>query len=186
MSIAADHSSDRRLLGFLAVSVALHVLWLAVPLPTRTLPPPLPALIAHLTQPAAPQKSAVVVWNAPHGVRQLERGSPTASAPAAPIVPTDTAPEPATPAINLDAAFATARSQAHEAQPRTALDAPKPELTVETAVARATRRDVLVETRGAAGEYVTMNGNSRCVTPLVVPHFLEGKTMLTQCEARKG
>jgi hypothetical protein len=180
MSLATDFPPDRRLFGFLAVSVALHLLWLAIPLPTRSSPSTPAPLIAHLASPAEQKKSAVVV-------RQLERGIPIASAPDSTIVHADTiAPEHTTPTINLDAAFATARSQAREAQPRTPLDAPKPLLTVEAAVARATRPEVIVETRGAAGEYVTMNGRTRCVTPLVVPHFLEGKTMLTQCEARKG
>ena len=46
--------------------------------------------------------------------------------------------------------------------------------------------DVVVETRGHAGEYVTKSRHSRCVTPLVVPYFMEGKTMLTLCEVHKG
>jgi hypothetical protein len=171
---------DQRLVGFLAVSAALHLLWLAIPLPTRVAPPKQAPLVAHLAPPELPQKSAVVG-------RQQERGIPTARTPDTAIVPAEAdAPERATPTIDLDAAFATARSQARAAPPRTTLDAPRPELTVEAAVARATQRQAFVETRGAAGEYVTINGNSRCVTPLVVPHFLEGKTMLTQCEARKG
>jgi hypothetical protein len=173
-------AADRRLIGFLAVSVALHLFWLAIPLRHRvSLPAPAP-LVAHLLLPAPAQKSAVAA-------RRADRGTPTAGAPSATIAPADTAaPESAAPAIDLDAVFATARSQAREAQPRAAPDVPQPQLTVEAAVARATRRQALVEKRGAAGEYVTMNGNSRCVTPLVVPHFLEGKTMLTQCEPRKG
>lgn len=175
-------AGDRRLFVFLALSIALHALWLVLPMRTRTateamMPEP---LNIHLVPSTPVEKSAMVT-------RQAKRGIPTTRAPDATIIQADTtAPEPATPAINLDAALATARAQAREAQPRTALDAPKPQLTVEAAVAHAMQRQALVETRGAAGEYVTMNGNSRCVTPLVVPHFLEGKTMLTQCEARKG
>lgn len=173
-------AADRRLAGFLAVSAALHLLWLAIPLHSRGAPPKLAPLDVHLAPPELPQKSAVVV-------RQMERGIPTARTPDTTIVHAEAdVPEHTTPTINLDAAFAIARSQARAEPPRTTLDAPKPEFTVEAAVARATQRQALVETRGAAGEYVTINGNSRCVTPLVVPHFLEGKTMLTQCEARKG
>jgi hypothetical protein len=180
MTLATGHSPDRRLIGFLAISVALHLLWLAIPLSTRGSQSTLVPLVARLTPPASPQKSAVAVRQA--------RGSVAAPAAqdTANVQPVAATPEPAVPAINLEAAFATARSQTHAAPPRTTLDAPKPELTVEAAVARATRTDALVETRGAAGEYVTMIGKSRCVTPLVVPHFLEGKTMLTQCETRKG
>jgi hypothetical protein len=173
-------AADRRLIGFLAISAALHLLWLAIPLHPRSAPPKLAPLVAHLAPTESPQKSAVVA-------RQLEHSIPTARAPDTAVVHAETAaPERATPMIDLDAAFATARSQARAEPPRTTLDAPKPELTVEAAVARATRTDALVETRGAAGEYVTIIGKSRCVTPLVVPHFLEGKTMLTQCETRKG
>jgi hypothetical protein len=173
-------ATDRRLLGFMAISTALHLLCLAIPLRSRVSLPAPPPLVARLAPPEPPQKSAVVA-------RHAERGMPTARVPEAMIAPADTAaPEPATPAIDLDAAFATARRQARETQPRAELDAPQPRLTVEAAVARATQRQVLVETHGAAGEYVTMTGNTRCLTPLVVPHFLEGKTMLTQCEALKG
>jgi hypothetical protein len=186
-----EHPSDHRLIGFLAVSVALHLLWLTIPPPTRNLPPKSAPLVAHLAPPVTPvapvtlaapvtQKSAVVA-------RQVERGVARTSTPAPDLVRAETAAAESTaPAIDLDAAFATARLQAREAQPRTSLDAPKPLLTVEAAIARATRRDVLVETRGAAGEYVTTNGKTRCVTPLLVPHFLEGKTMLTQCETRRS
>lgn len=183
-----EHPSDRRLIGFLAVSVALHLLWLTIPPPTRNLPPKSAPLVAHLAPPVAPvtpaapvtQKSAVVA-------RQVDRGVARTSIPAPEFVRAEAAAaESAAPAIDLDAAFATARLQAREAQARTSLDAPKPLLTVEAAIARATRRDILVETRGAAGEYVTTNGKTRCVTPLLVPHFLEGKTMLTQCETRRS
>jgi hypothetical protein len=173
-------ASDHRLLGFLAASLALHLLWLAIPLRHPvSLPAPAP-LVARLVLPAPAQKSAVAA-------RRAERGTPTANAPGAAIAPADiAASESAAPAINLDAAFAIVRSQAREAPPRAAPAVPQKQITVEAAVARATQRQALVETRGAAGEYVTMNGDSRCVTPLMVPHFLEGKTMLTQCQALKG
>jgi hypothetical protein len=191
MSMAMEHPPDRRLIGFLAISVALHALWLAVPLHNRTWSPePPPSIEARLlprldrtiepahTEPA--RKSAVAVWNAPNGVR-LHETPITAGAPETPGNALTTPPS-----IDLDAAHATARAYAREAQPRTTLDAPKPLLTVETAIARATEADVAIETHGAAGEYVTQTRHSRCVTPVFVPHFLEGKTMLTQCEVRKG
>lgn len=174
-------AADRRLIGFLAVSVALHLLWLAIPLHTRGLPSTPAPLLAHLAPPpAAPEKSAVAT-------RHPKRNVGPATIPDAAVVRAEAVvPEPARPTIDLDAAFATARSQGRETPPRATLDAPRPQLSVEAAIARATRPDVQVETRGAAGEYVTINGKTRCVTPLLVPHFLEGKTMLTQCETRKG
>lgn len=101
-------------------------------------------------------------------------------------IPTPATPTPAAPTINLEAALSTARSYAHEAQPRTTLDAPKPMLTVETAVARATEPDVVVETRGPNGEFVTKSKHSRCVTQLVVPHYMQGMTMPTLCSAGKS
>lgn len=184
MSMVMDRPPDRRLIGFLAISVALHALWLAVPLHNRTwspdTPPPIEARLlprldrtiepAH-TEPA--RKSAVAA--------RLHETPITAGAPERPGGALTTPP-----AIDLDMARATARAYAREAQPRTTLDTPKPLLTVETAIARAAEADAAIETRGAAGEYVTMSRHTRCVTPIFVPHFLEGKTMLTQCEVRKG
>jgi hypothetical protein len=173
-------AADRRLVGFLAISAVLHLLALSLPgmSPPSSREPTGPLAVRLL--PSPPERSAVAV-------RQAKRGAATPAQPEAAIVRAEAAvPEPATPAVNLDAAFATARRQALLPQPKNSLDAPRPLLTVEAAVARAMRPDVLVETRGAAGEYVTINGKTRCVTPLQVPHFLEGKTMLTQCETRKG
>jgi hypothetical protein len=172
--------ADRRLIGFLALSIGLHALWLALPMRKHVVLPPMTPLVARIAPSPPVEKSAVVV-------RQVERGAALITVPDAAVVRRAAAvPEPARPTIDLDAAFASARNQGRETQARAAPDAPQPQLTVEAAVARATQRQALVETRGAAGEYVTINGNSRCVTPLVVPHFLEGKTMLTQCETRKG
>lgn len=173
-------AADRRLVGFLAVSAVLHLIALLLsgmsPPADRDATGPLAVRLL----PSRLEKSVVVG-------RQAKRGIAAAAQPKTTIVGSEAAdPEPAKPAIDLDAAFATARSQGRETQPRATLDAPRPQLTVEAAVARAMRPDVLVETRGAAGEYVTINGKTRCVTPLQVPHFLEGKTMLTQCETRKG
>ncbi len=93
---------------------------------------------------------------------------------------------PATPPVDLEAAFATARTYGHEPVRRRSLDAPQPPLTVESAIARATAPDVVIETRGANGEYVTKTRHSRCVTPTVVPHYMQGMTMPTLCEATKG
>lgn len=194
MSMAMEQPSDRRLIGFLALSLVLHALWLAVPLRTRTEPTDAPRpFVARLvprvehtvesTLAEPTQKSAVA-----------ERLSVPTAKPTAPKTPASNpapvtatiSPAPATPAINLDAAVATARAYAREAQPRTSLDPPKRELTVEAAVARATEPDVIVESRGANGEHVTKTKRMRCVTPLTVPHYMQGMEIPTLCEARKG
>lgn len=171
-----SQAGDRRLVVFLALSIALHVLWLALPLRTKATGVVALPLSVRL---ASPEKSVVVGRHLPRGhsaiaARHLSPGA-EASVEAAPAAP---------PAIDLDAAFATARSLGRET-PSTH-ETPPPPLTVETAIARATQPDAAIETRGANGEYVTRTRRSRCVTPLLVPHFLEGKTMLTQCEALKG
>ncbi len=64
--------------------------------------------------------------------------------------------------------------------------APKRQPTVESVIARAMAPQAVVEARGGNGEHVLRVGGKRCVTPLVAPHFMEGVTMLTQCELRKG
>ena len=176
------------MVGFLVVSVLLHLLWLAIPLHPRTssefagMPA---ALTAHLlprldraiqparTEPA--QKSAVVVRHA--------EPSAVMSVPASPASEVTIAPATAT--IDLDVARATARAYAREPQPRTTLDAPKPLLTVEAAVARATEPDFVIETRGPAGERIIQTRDTRCVMPLVVPNFMQGVTVLALCEKRK-
>jgi hypothetical protein len=95
-------------------------------------------------------------------------------------------PTPATPRIDLETAYATARAYGRKTPPRPPLETAKPPLTVESAVAAATRRAQLVETHGANGEYVTIDGNTRCVLPLQVPHFVVGTPIVAKCEARKS
>lgn len=176
-------AGDRRFLVFLALSMALHALWLAVPLQHRasadaTTLAPLDIRLVSPSPPAMPlEKSAVAT--------RLGTSRNTQAAPASP------ATEPAAPVlaqegvrVNLDAAFATARRLAKEA-PAVAPVTP-PQTAMAVAVAGALRTQETIETRGANGEYVTITGKTRCVTPLLVPHYLEGKTMLTQCEMRKG
>jgi hypothetical protein len=175
-----DQTGDRRFVTFLALSVALHALWLALPLRTKVtgeaaLPIPLTVQLAPLHE----DKSVVVT-------RHLPRGGTASNAPApwpSAEPPIEAAPS-APPAINLDAAFATARSLGREAPPTRG--SPPPPVTIESAIARATQADEVIETRGTNGEHVTRTRHSRCVTPIYVPHFLEGKTMLTQCEALEG
>ena len=177
---------------FLLLSLGLHaaILFFIGRVDVATPPvPPVPALSVLLPPPrfvpgsgpqarieAAP-KSAVAAR--PPMLLTTQPGNP---APATALL----SPAPAAPVINLETAIATVRAYAREAQPRTSPDAQKPMLTVETAIARAAVPDVVIETRGAAGEYVTNSKHSRCVTPLTVPHFMEGKSMLTQCDVSKG
>lgn len=94
--------------------------------------------------------------------------------------------ESASPQVDLDAAKAAARAFAREPVPRNSLDIRKAPITVESAIARATRPDIVIETRGAAGERVVQDGKTRCMTPTLVPWFMEGITVPTQCEVRKG
>jgi hypothetical protein len=172
-----DRAGDRRFVVFLALSLALHALWLALPLRTKVtgeaaLPIPLNVQLAPLHE----EKSVVVT-------RHLPRGSVASNAPTP--TPSAEVQAEAAPAINLDAAYATARNLGREGHAHPSPDASR-SLTIESAIARATQADEVIETRGANGEHVTRTRRSRCVTPIYVPHFLEGKTMLTQCEALKG
>jgi hypothetical protein len=189
VAIASERPPNRRLIGFLALSLALHALWLAVPLRTRNAAPEGPKpFVARLlprvdlaieparTEPA-PKSAVVERLSVPATTPRSNAASVTAT-----ISPAATTP--ASPTINLDAAVATARAYAREAQPRTSLDAPKRELTVETVIARATAPDVMIETRGANGEHVTLTKHTRCVTPLTVPHYMQGMEIPTQCGAR--
>lgn len=178
-----SQTGDRRLVVFLALSLVLHALWLALPLRTKTtgeaaMPVP---LRVHLAPPGE-EKSVVATRHPPRGGAATNARTPAPSAE----IPVDTVPS-APPAIDLDAAFAAARSAGRAAPSRPSPDTPpRMQTTIESAIARATQADEVIETRGANGEYVTRTRHSRCVTPIYVPHFLEGKTMLTQCEALKG
>jgi hypothetical protein len=182
----ADGQSNKNLVRFVVLSIALHAALLYWLRPFKTESPhqeplevtfsarqPAPPRVAPAEPPRA-QKSVVA--------ERLPMPATTPASSPAPVTAT-ISPAPA-PAINLDAAIATARAYAREAQPRTSLDAPKPMLTVETAVARATEPDVTVETHGAAGEHVTTSRHSRCVTAIVVPHYMQGMTMPTLCGKR--
>ena len=177
------------IIRFLLLSLALHatVLYFVRSIDIDTPASPTPSLSVTLsplqfvpasepptrTDPA--QKSAVVVRHAEPSAVMSVPASPASEATIA----------PATATIDLDVARATARAYAREPVPRTTLDAPKPLLTVEAAVARSTEPDFVIETRGPAGERIVTTRNMRCVTPLVVPHFMEGVTVLALCEKRK-
>ena len=179
-------ASRHRLIGFLAVSAVLHLLLLAVELPTRTssvgATSPLTVQLSRVVPPPRPLTAATA--DKAEAVHRLSPPPSAAKAPNAVIGPP--MQEQARPAIDVDAAVVAARSYAREPRPHLPFEPTQKVLTVETAIARATAPDIVVETRGHAGEYVTKSRHSRCVTPLVVPYFLEGKTMLTLCEVHKG
>lgn len=92
----------------------------------------------------------------------------------------------ARPAIDIAGALASARVIARESRPPPALDRPRPPLTVEAAVAEATRPDVAVESRGADGEWIVQDRKTRCVARIQRKWFEEGVPMLPLCEFRKG
>lgn len=94
--------------------------------------------------------------------------------------------ESPSPQIDLAAAKAVARAFAREPVPQNPIDKPRTPITLETAIAKATMPDADIETRGAAGEHVVHNRKTRCVTPILVPWYMEGVTMPTQCEVKKG
>ena len=179
-------SSSHRLVGFLTVSAVLHLLFLAVELPANTssagATSPLTVQLSRVDRSPRPPTAATA--DKAETVSRLDKPASAAKAPNAVIGPP--MQQRARPAIDVDAALATARSYAREPRPHLPLEPTHRVLTVEAAIARATAPDIVVETRGHAGEYVTKSRHSRCVTPLVVPYFLEGKTMLTLCDVHKG
>jgi hypothetical protein len=174
---------------FLLLSLALHaaVLFFVRRSDVETSAPPVPPLSVTFSpsRPVLASEPPARTEPAPKSAVAARLPTQSIASPSAPAPTTATiSPTPASPTINLDAAIATARAYAHEAQPRTSLDAPKPLLTVETAIARATEPDVIVESRGANGEHVTTSRHFRCVTAIVVPHYMQGMTMPTLCEKR--
>lgn len=186
LTLHPPDSRPDRYLRFLLLSLTLHaaVLFLLKPHTIEPIPSSAPPLSVTLSNrqpavadepPAGPlpaQKSAVAT-------RQVERSVATA-------IDRAERTTPAAPPVDLEAAFAMARTHGRAPNRRRSLDAPKPPLTVESAIAHATAPDVVIETRGANGENVTITRHSRCVTPLVVPHYMQGMTIPTLCEARKG
>lgn len=114
--------------------------------------------------------------------------APRRLAPARPqdiaSLPDDPRQSTPVPVIDLDAARATSRALARKPAPRAPAVASAPQPTVESVVARVMAPVNTIETRGPAGERVTIHGKMRCVTPIVVPHYMEGMTIPTQCETR--
>ncbi|MBI4984305.1 MAG: hypothetical protein HZC24_02875 [Rhodocyclales bacterium] len=189
---------DTGLLGVLLLSAMLHALWLALPAPDRLAivsPPQPPALAVRLVQAAPPRLSAAEqpmarpTDGARSGQPLAQHDAPTFE-DAAGVHAEIEAPASAarhSPRIDTATVFAAARLIARDPKP-----APAPAAgaalpaTVETAVVKATRPDVLVESRSSTGEWIEKRGKTRCVSPTHVPHYLERQAVLTLCEVRKG
>ena len=181
-------SGDRRLPGFLLLSLLLHIAWLALPAARRAAPASVwrqPALAVHLAQPPAPEPTQVAGRDRPR-TQNARRHEIAATA--------DAKREPATPVhrdqgiqthIDLETVFAAARMIAKDRTPNAAV---KPESMpgVEAAVAKATRADVLVEERDAAGNWIHRIGGRRCVVAVLrIPFFMQGMAIPVQCEVSK-
>jgi hypothetical protein len=183
-----------RFFWFLLLSLFLHTVWLTLPVHRCAIQdssPKAPPLVARFTQmhKTAAEQVATEPSKAPrHGLSQ-PRGTILPPNTATTLAEPEPAPSPESPrsGVDVERAFSTARSIAkdREVTPNTTGTTALP-ATVETAVAKAARSDVVVESRGAAGEWVTRQGKTRCVTPMQVPFYMAGKSMLTQCEAWKG
>lgn len=185
------HAARLRLIGFLLLSALLHLAWLAVPPSVRTtrydLTAPLVAQLAPRQEPVTETALSSPRQNSALARRQ-QTLDPVPSVAISELKSATTVPPSASaaPGIDLDSARAAARAYAREAQARNTLDTPKPKLTVESAIARATEPDTVIEMRGPGGEHITQTRDMRCVTPLVVPHYMEGMTIPSQCTKRKN
>jgi hypothetical protein len=174
----------------IAFSLLVH-LCLALLLPRL---PAQPTRLAPLQAHLAPTVRDTTIPPIPSPtVRSLpEQPSATAtsdaSAPARSVqgVPATVSPTTPVPTVDVAAAMSTARAIAKEPLPRTTLGPTRTPITLETAIAKATQPDVIVESRGANGEWVTQDRKSRCVGRIQRKWFEEGVPMLTLCEIKKG
>lgn len=186
---------DKRMPGFLLLSVLLHVGWLLLPLHHRAAEDDRssgPRLAVHLSTAPGTALSAPATATpdlpagrgaAPARRRSTPPGAETNFAKAADSQP----PEPPPVPVDLRQALATARAAAKEWQAASdASERPALPPTIASAVAAASRSAVIVESRGAAGEWVTRQGRIRCVTPLQIPFYMAGKSLVTQCDSWNG
>jgi hypothetical protein len=187
---------DGRVLGFLLLSLLLHGLWLALPLEKRASPGPVsppPSLAVQLVQPPAPRE-IMIDQPSPRPRRRTRDDTPrpqdTSSTDAATTVLSDRVPASTSQrqhtGIDLETAYAAARSIAKDTKPPSTIGSPALPLTVEAAVAKATKPDTVIESRGANGEWVTQDRKTRCVARIQRKWFEEGVPMLTLCEVKKG
>ena len=189
------YQPEHRLIVYLAFSLLLHLIWLAMPFAPHSpsaiqhtplvahLPAPLPSATAVIPITGLPEKSAAY--------SALSHRASRVPSVNQSIVPAETALPvttlPTTPTIDLDAARASARAYASE--PRSArrgasITTLPRVITIEAVIARAMEPDRIVESRGPAGGIVTQTRDTRCVTPLVVPHYMQEMTVPTQCASR--
>lgn len=145
-----------------------------------------PPFSVHLLPPLPNAQALLKPFGAQASARTKPVPGPASAATSVPTPATasDTAQPPRT--VDAQAAFAAARAIALEARSERRPGATTPPVSVETAVARATRPDVVVESRGANGEWVTQDRHVRCVARIQRKWFEEGVPMLPLCEIKKG
>jgi hypothetical protein len=183
-----EFASGPNLIWAIAFSLLVH-LCLALLLPRLPAQPTrLAPIHAHL---AATARDETIAQPPSPPVRKLAERSASAAKSDPPAhslqgIPATTSPTTPIPTVDVAAAMATARAIAKEPLPRTTLGPTRTPITVETAIARATQPDVVVESRGANGEWVTQDRKSRCVGRIQRKWFEEGVPMLTLCEVKKG
>jgi hypothetical protein len=181
------------MVAFLALSLLLHALFLALllrlasgncrfALPTGEVT----SLVVQLMSGTKP--SASLPLNKPNAVSHAVSGSSSVIDHRQSTDAEDTAmdtlssPEMQGPSINLDAAFASARSIGKEAKASSNPGRPPtPKTSIESAIAKAFVSGNIVETRGADGEWVYQNGKLRCVSPVRIGVYMQGVTLMPLC-----
>ena len=182
------HIRNRRLAWAIAFSLLLHAglgLWR---LPSRSAAGESTPFQVHLT-PALPRTPALRRPQQPPAnthtrpVPSATSGPPPAVA-AAPSATADADRQQSV--IDTRAALGAARAIALEPRSERTFGSPKMPVTVEAAVARAAQPDIVTESRGADGEWVSRDRNRRCVARIQRKWFEEGVPMLPLCEVKKG
>ncbi|MCK9388255.1 MAG: hypothetical protein M0Q22_07655 [Sulfuritalea sp.] len=173
----------------LAISLVIHLVAVVLSPHSASRPPPQAPLhvrlAIHATQmPSQALAAPAATPGQPPSARQNSSPVVTTDAPVSP----QAAAAPPLPTVDVQAAFAAARSIGKTwSAPRQLGLPPLPPMTVETVIARATRPDTLVEEHDAAGNWVQRFGRSRCVVALAhVPHFMRGMVIPAQCEVSKS
>lgn len=190
---------QQRLLGALACSIILHALaahyWLRPPATVTVSLLPLQVRMGRPTLLPAPRSESVAPARRPLAAVATAPGSASPARIAAEVrtVPAnDTAPVaaaaetsgPAPPTVDIEAAKAVARSLGRAPVPRTApIPGEALPMTVETAVAKAARREAVIEGRDSQGNATARIGKTRCVARTGYrPHFMEGAPAVWECD----
>jgi hypothetical protein len=179
----------RRMLAFLALSLLLHGLFVFLALGNRRLPHAVAeATSLDVQMPRAVHPSAIPMVHERNEVAHAGSASPSIfahrQAPEAGDQPVETVgtSESRHSTVDLNAVFASARSLGREAKGSRVPGRPAtPGTTVESAIAKAFGSGDIVETRGADGEWVYQTGDLRCVSPVRVPVFMQGVTLMPLC-----